>query len=544
MIFSFCPKESNNVFRSLRHFIRQCPKVISMDAYMTDTALRWITGLRTDQSSRVILNVGSGLRYTSNSKEWLQTVVVAMVKQFWGGGGDDVEECKLLLMVAGDTVKPPVEWTNFNVVAYSPVIVAGLDCQNPNDHFHHVFAHFTNGSCTAAQAAQMCMRLRKARSNRMELYIRNTRDTSAEWYPSGIVKYLMDYNNDVGNGIIDFNNWTETYEQDDAYMLTTDYLKRKMQSQNDYAGRLKYYLEKQRIVVVIVESDDFNFDHTEFDELKKKEKEALLLSHCTDLRTATSISLDEYTRLMNIKNSIGLSHEQKLQIAAYKISQFSESRLDELPDYVLLPLYESLSLISFENEIERHKAAANAGPLRMVFLLKPHLENQVRLWKCMENDNTKLINKYKRDYYIKKLLGYLCLTDVCGIGYDDLNTVVELDIENELGSRYRSFMQSNAKHMHTVLKVKKRDLALIQEGQTANTQQGLIRSINSKIKFVNRHLKSKQTRNVVGGVIGVRTRTSYTLITYIEHVVQCKYKRLPSDLRKQYKTYENQRQPF
>eukprot|EP01083_Nonionella_stella_P007846 22579_1 len=122
----------------------------------------------------------------SNHKEWLTETLCGLVHEFW-------PDCDMLLMVSGSDVVPAEQWMDYNIVAYSPIIVAGLDCQNRFGHFDKIYGWFINSSSPAAQAAQMLLRARKTSTNTIQICVTNCGKRSDQWYASGVEKRIIQY---------------------------------------------------------------------------------------------------------------------------------------------------------------------------------------------------------------------------------------------------------------------------------------------------------------------------------------------------------------
>jgi hypothetical protein len=182
--------EKERCFGVLQNYIKHSNKLIICDATLTDDTIEAFTSKRRGITYKILNQYKSYNHITTTNihiKEELfreienllttkKNIVIptnskAFCRKISKFIQNNFPTIKLLSIYKNEKYVPVEEWTNYNVVCYTPTIVAGVSFDQI--HFHTCIAYFTNNSCNAPMSAQMLFRVRNLIDNNIVMYTPN-----------------------------------------------------------------------------------------------------------------------------------------------------------------------------------------------------------------------------------------------------------------------------------------------------------------------------------------------------------------------------------
>ena len=254
--------DKNREYASLRNLIKYTPKTICMDANLKDDTVNVFFGKKkvvkiqnnyhsfshlkcdfySDKTALVnklyeVLSSGKNIVIPTNSKKMANNLYATITKKF--------PHLKVLKMDSDSEYTDVNKWGEYNVVIYTPKIVAGVSFDEI--HFHSVFAFFINNSSNAEPSSQMLFRVRHLIDNNMFIHTpSNIKDAYLPIESSEIEPYL---NNIVKEGKypvdqcgLEVDKFNERIRKNEYYLIYREYIKKKNISKQYFYSYLKYVL--------------------------------------------------------------------------------------------------------------------------------------------------------------------------------------------------------------------------------------------------------------------------------------------------------------
>jgi len=187
-LVSFC-KEKRFIMDALQQFTKACKKYLVTDALLSQATIDFfkridpspITVVENNYKSfsntkAKLLGIGNNciVKYVvdqlelgmkivipSNSKAKANELYDIICRKFNG-------TVKVALITSETDIVPVGEWVNYDVVIYSPTIVAGNSFNEK--HFDELVGYYTSNSCNAEIFLQMLLRTRNIKSNSMTIF--------------------------------------------------------------------------------------------------------------------------------------------------------------------------------------------------------------------------------------------------------------------------------------------------------------------------------------------------------------------------------------
>jgi hypothetical protein len=183
--------EKERCFNVLQNYIKYSNKLIICDATLTDDTIEAFTSKRKGKIFKILNQYKSYNHITATNihiKEELfrhiedlltnnkNIVIPTNSKAFCRKISKFIQtnfpNIKLLSIYKNEKYVPVEEWSKYNVITYTPTIVAGVSFDQT--HFHTCIAYFTNNSCNASMSSQMLFRVRQLIDNNIIMYTPNT----------------------------------------------------------------------------------------------------------------------------------------------------------------------------------------------------------------------------------------------------------------------------------------------------------------------------------------------------------------------------------
>jgi hypothetical protein len=144
------------------------------------------------------------------------------------------------------------EWKNFQVVIFSPTIVAGHSFNEI--HFDHLVSYMTSHSCSALFCAQMLFRSRNLTTGSMDIFVNSNCDdtdmTDEEREEHVAAMYKGSYYLKMKSGL-EVNNFTGDVIKDNYYQSYMLYLQEIEESRRNLGGVLAGILEAHGVETVL-----------------------------------------------------------------------------------------------------------------------------------------------------------------------------------------------------------------------------------------------------------------------------------------------------
>ncbi|MCP4393165.1 MAG: hypothetical protein GY804_02700, partial [Alphaproteobacteria bacterium] len=311
-VVGFC-KERRLVMERFDDLVRNAKYVLCMDAYLTPTCIKYVNNLRphcrslticnhfTEPQGRVffiglrlfiakmemLLLAGKKVALMTSSKRFLDKTVSPIVKEMFKNTGkkfllitstnkyktkkeSDLEEDVITTEISPGafiekkskrkslveyTKSDCEEWKEFDFVAYTPTIAAGISFDLSNV-FHTRFGYFNSLSAAADLCTQMCFRIRNP--DNQDLYI-SVSDTARNLYPTeydDIDEFLDHYYKTpqsmresdmpiLSKLKLEFDSGVDALKKTVYYEVVRDCMRKRFMSHNNFTGRMIYYLGYQ-----------------------------------------------------------------------------------------------------------------------------------------------------------------------------------------------------------------------------------------------------------------------------------------------------------
>jgi hypothetical protein len=276
----------DDVFRTLKTYIKKSNYLISCDANLKQQTINFINDIRENKPNIILHNTYKSLqhyKYTflpsfeqtihtikqkcdqdkkviivSNSKDRLQ-VIHNIIKQDYPD--------KSIKLIDSEHKCDDFQWNHYEIVLYSPTITCGISYDEK--HFDCCIASFSRFSCNAEDCSQMLIRVRHFSENKMYIHCNDdiedfnakpTDDEELDLYLLNKVKIGNSYYLDCG---FDIDKFDLQINKNDFYNLYKQQLKKNNTSYNFFKSYLKHILDEHGM--------QYFYDTIEKDEEKNKE---------------------------------------------------------------------------------------------------------------------------------------------------------------------------------------------------------------------------------------------------------------------------------
>lgn len=538
-LISFC-KNKRKIYDSLSQMLKNCDKCICMDAYMGKNEIDYIKYLRPNKKNFTIINTINGYRgnvrfyhkdtfighlmkdlknkenviFASNSKTYIEKQIIPELKRL---------DIKYLFLNNESDVIDPDTWVNYQIVLYTPTIVAGISFEK--EHFDKRYSYFSNISSSANMCAQQIFRVRETTDPNLHILLNQVGGSYNPTTKKDIDKYLENYINletsllsqnekyCINNGFITIDIINKQFKKDEYYDLLVNYISKINKSKNNLKKELLDYLAVQGYCKKQIPK--INDITDEVEKFKKKHKETVR-DYCDDkeieeidlYRTMDVPDLTEYEHLTN--------KDRKKKIDKIKINLFTmnEQKIDikELEDDTLHRLIKNPKSTRFDNLL---KNSLDENPeeftlKKLMYHSKKHgrntnLRDYIGSNEIDEDEFKYVLHKQPiRDYWLRchhalkiiKLLGF--------IDFNDFDTHLPKFEEPEFKNVHNYILKNwNDFNILFGISEKMKDFNLFIGNNFASL-------INSKIKIINRKIKRKTIGGKKNRII------LYNLVKYIE----------------------------
>jgi len=252
----------NKEYSCLKNMIKNTPKIIACDANLKDETVNTIFNnrniIKVENTFKSFSNLSCNFFFdredliqkvfdllSSNKNIVIPTNSIKISEDLYSIITKRYPELNVLKMNSKTKFTEISEWSNYNVVIYTPKIVAGISFDEI--HFHSVVAFFINKSCNAEPSSQMLFRVRNLIDNNIFIYTpRNTKESYLPIENEDIYSYL---NNVIKEGNfpidktgLDIDKFNEKVKKNDYYLIYKSYIKKKNISRQYFYSYLKNIL--------------------------------------------------------------------------------------------------------------------------------------------------------------------------------------------------------------------------------------------------------------------------------------------------------------
>jgi len=330
-------REKSYVFEALKNYIRNCNRVLVCDALLNDSIITFFRRLRNDEvyvidnqfksfqnrsykiieaekSSVVILSIieklsqGLKIAVPTNSKKFADKLYATV-----SNGYDNF--FKVGLMTIDTDVIPVEQWSQYDLLIYTPKVVAGNSFDEV--YFDEVIAFGCNKSCDANYFSQMLFRVRNIKKSEMTLYIKS-RPSFLPVLSKPLHKFIKRQDDPVYKTGLTIDNYNQTIVKNDYYDLYANCLKIKHQSQNNFIGMLKGILNHHGLTENDTEENGIEEEEKTKEQLKSEEAfidscyEAFNLEIANEVVSASDIDSSTYESLKR-KYDLNLTERRQVQ---------------------------------------------------------------------------------------------------------------------------------------------------------------------------------------------------------------------------------------
>lgn len=199
-------------------------------------------------------------------------------------------------------------WDNYDIVGYTPTIVAGVSYEK--NYFHKIFAYFTNNSSCAEMSLQQLFRVRNISDNQINLCIENKDNMKYLTKRKDIENYILEKNKCLIDGFMNVNisRIHRNIIKDSYFYLYLDCQLKINKSKNNYENILIDLLKKQGINnIKTILKIDLNLDKNARSSMRETSK-IVNDDIINDVINADEIDDDQY-KIM--KNRTILNYKEK-----------------------------------------------------------------------------------------------------------------------------------------------------------------------------------------------------------------------------------------
>ena len=456
-------REKSYVFEALKNYVRNCPRVLACDALMNNSIITFLNRLRNDdvyvidnqfksfknrsyqimdtvKSSYVIMDIIDCIErdlkviVPTNSKKFADKLYARLTVDYQRKDGTKPKVG--LITVDTDTI-PVEEWTEYDLLIYTPKIVAGNSFNEV--HFDKLIAYGTNRSCDANYFSQMLFRPRnlKPQDNgeifKMKIYIKTT-PSFLPVLSKPLHKYIKRQDDPAYKTGLTIDNYHQRIVKNDYYDLYANCLKIKHQSQNNFIGMLKGILNHHGLTEI--EGDPSGIDLKEershlFDQIHQQEDEERFQKACfeqfnleiaTQVCSSTDIDQSVY-EILKRKYDLTLEERRQVQKHIFKTT-FNHPQLT--PE-IFLELNDKRK--QFKNAEELHQNRENVEKF-IKDNIQAYGESRTGVETIDRLTSHPILNRYCKLYHILKIYkaygfeGPFDTQTIRSIPYEDLRRFI------------------------------------------------------------------------------------------------------------------------
>ena len=510
ILIDYSDQKAWNV-QALQTYILNCSKLIVLDAYLTIANIEYVKQIRGDDECLVVLN---------QKKRKIGDVMMMQYDPFMTKICDKLNENKRIVVISNsrkflrNTLEPILKeknkkylivdrctgqltdlnnWDQYDVVAYTPTIVAGLSFEKQNV-FDCRFCYFADTSAPADICTQMCFRVRQTVENKMYVcvmsYLWNenfpldeesierwlTKYVNLEFDSSYAKEYKKQAISDAN--LLNYNNFTRTYTKNAYYYILMDYFRKKFLSKCHFGNRLIYYLSVQGW-----EQKQYMMDETEIDHIEEV-SETVKQLHAEELIRVEKAAIEEYRKLANPI----LSHakyesylfrrqrtrEQKIKMNIYVLSTTFGINFQTISDGDLKKIVKYYEYFLFEKQYRESKFN---DPISFAMSRAKGRAN---------NTEEEFHSQYQRDFYMRS--NYL-LQLIKKLGFEswyDYNT--EIEIDKKFFTKIQNYTYQNKSHFQELLRYNSKKNTTKADWGFKSLKQ-FVQKINPLLKKIGRRIK-------------------------------------------------------
>lgn len=430
---------------TLNEYLETTPKCIAMDAFMTNENVNWLRDKRKSLGSEgfhvlqcknnqtegeaILIEKKTMLsqikKFLINKKKLViasssESFLIKMVKPMC-----DQLQCKSLFITADMEYNPKNldEWVNYDVVAYTPTISAGLSFDVKN-HFDYRLGYFVNKSAPAEICAQMLFRVRHTVNNKIYISTNIFGKISMPTHYTDIEKWLNDYINidkcetyehnmrEYAN-LIGYSRVKRKFNKNSTYHLVLNTIKKKNLSNNFLINRIMWLLQEQAWEIknckIINKSrnQDVKKDIEELKLLTKNwntKKRLEEIKKWRDLAKKTQCTKSMYKELKTKKVK---SVIDKIIIKIYELSEFFGHDISKLNDDEILCILRNKNTYTFQMLFNQQTDFKESTQFAQSKILQQTLKDQINYF-----------NQKTRDWWMKSYHS-LMFMHICG--YENIN---------------------------------------------------------------------------------------------------------------------------
>ncbi len=557
-LISYCDNKVR-IYNVLKQLLESCEKLVCMDAYISKEDIDYIKALRPNRKNYTILNevpeirgnvlfyekdnflhklitdIDSGYKiiFASNSKTFLKKKVVPLL----------IDSGINYLLITNETENiDPSTWNNYQVVLYTPTIVAGISFDAI--HFDKRYGYFSNISSPANMCCQQLFRVRNTSDNNIYLLIHEFGKRSHPVEIEDVIKYLHKYinleNNVLGkhvtdcmnSGFVDFNIVEKRFKQDHYSELLYNYMIKINKSKNNLKSQILNFLAVQGYIVHHLLQQDLSEDiklfnknakevtdnynnlrkeedlklykeiktptDIEFENITNKDKKSINDKIKLNLYSLKNqgIDFDNYAAKMipkiirninNTKFDAAIKKEKKIRETRGKRDDDSDDDDDD-DDGELDPIGFCLDRILYHSKYNKNKTFNKSRKREYMFIDEDDCNDNIIIEHCggREEVDFYVHKQHKRDYWLKC---YHSLKLLKVIGFNSRNDFMsELDkFENEIMKEIHTYILLNWTDFTMLFGISKK----MKDFKHFSESNNLISSLNSKIKIINRKILKK-----------------------------------------------------
>lgn len=524
----------NSQIKSLINYITNINKLIVMDAYLCNQHVKWFNSLRPHKVNNCITldtsqteNIGhikfiadehdfikkvnnlvkndKRLVIASNSKSFLDTKICALFDaatiykskgdgeytQYHRGKDDDELEIdeesktiknKKVLLITSDAKLHTLSvdtWVQFDVVMYSPTIIAGVSFDIP-DHFDVRMGYFTDRSSEATLCVQQLFRVRNPKDPNIYLHVNSTCSSIyydfIEAFEEGLDGYMDRYANldkDISRKdpilsslcrkttLLNYDTFRRQYIKDTEYYMVRNRLRRYFDSKKDLAGEILRLMKIQgyefvmdRVIVddewkkMFLPVDKVDKDLIELIDINRKENKKRLV---TSIRKLGPVSEDEFNCIKNKIHKMEISREDTLRYRSYLACELMgvqdindvddndlykalQARKSHEFDYLVKEVPSHLILSAITKKIETYNQLIIDGT--------DSIDSKSDGEDYKEKNNIHKYNQYYKIKWIKRLIANKIVTLFGFNNFRDLETKVDILNEDKL-NEFKEYIKDN-----------------------------------------------------------------------------------------------------
>lgn len=370
-------------------------------------------------------------------------------------------------------------WNNYDIVGYTPTIVAGVSYENL--HFDKVFGYFTSSSSPAELSLQQLFRVRNISTNEIHICVENKNNRSYPKNMDELDKYIIEKNTCLVNGVmgLKLSHINKRIDKDSYYYLYLDVQMKLFNSKNDYLRRLLKLLNLQGI-------NNINNVTDKNDELDKQTRKDLLntskeinIKQINDIISSQEIT-DEIYNLYKNKHNLEYSEKNSMKKKKFRNIYRYEKEISEEQYKKYCKLYTAYKNISICHTFKDNDRLIKYMETCIEDIEKEKINKLEKLGELdtkgrrMVTANTTILHKSKK--WEKFIMGLEILNI---LGLDNISDNKEITINKD---DIFNYINKREKIFRILFNLKEINLEEIKNDK--NCLQILIKYINSRLKYL------------------------------------------------------------